>query len=1524
MTVGEKLVKYHKGTTVFILVLLLMSNWITIPQVFAVNYTVTIVIESVDEAAGAGIRIDGVVYHNNDVMSLSAGTHACEAVTPSGWGWLSWFETANTPVANPSSSSTTFLVNGDGVLGADWGPIITFFNSPSSGGTISVDYWGAATPFTETYSNGESGVFKGYSSNLIANPASDYTFNSWSTTGSMSIGSSTSSTTSWNPTEPGTVTANFQQSQASFSLTVNSESGSPSPGIGSHSYSSGSSITCDVDSPYHSGGTWICTGWTGTGSVPLSGSGTSVTFSITEDSSITWLWEKVPFPLTNGYVTPTSGDTSTTFTYYTTWSFPDTPPLSASVHIDDAEYPMTFYSGSASDGVYSYSTTLSAGEHNYWFSFSIPTMSYLLGWPFSIFEGPMVSSSQSVATPTFSPSPGTYSSAQSVTISCATNDAVIRYTTNGEDPTLSSTLYTGPISISSGTVTIKARAFKSGMTDSDIASGTWTITSSSGPPGTYVEIFWDRDQNYNFDVDVEITDSPEQDAHVLFWAHQFGFVDGNGGYIGLQVVGSQKKAIFSIWDAIGGDPGHMIDEGGSVWSIVVDYDWKLGQKYRLRVWELEVEPNGDEWWLGSVYDYATGTDFVIGKILVPASWGWLTSYSITWTEYAGYADYDSDDIPYTKAVFSGHYERNDVENSSPDNLRASYGSLPSSNSDVDYYGGTRYALEAGDNVLRDTPEGWLVTPEPEPPDQSTLFSVSVSPSSRSVVRGNTIDYTVSVYWSSGSGTVSLSLSGLPSTVGVGSFSQSSSSANSWTSTLTIGTFQAAPPGSYTLTVTGTNDGTSDSASCTLEVNPPSDDYVLSPSPTSRSVTAGGGSESYSITATLERGSPSGVTLSLDNPPNWLSWSFSPTSGSPTFSSTLTVSTSSSAPSGSHTLYVKGSGGGMADHMLAVTLIVNAPPTLSVQVIANPNSFNTDQSSTITVTVTSGGSPVSSASISLSSNGGSLSSTSGTTNSNGQLTAVFSSNTAGAFIISASASKSGYTSGSGNTQVTVTATSSTPQAPISLLSVYPSTQTVGQSIKFDASDSFDPDGQIVSYGFDYGDGSAITLTANSVIYHSYSSSGTYTARVKVVDNSGMETWSLIATITVNPSSTPSTPSSIDSIASKHAKNGETYKIIDVTLGNEPLSVILYYPSRISGPTISDFTGSIVIDSTMTPLDASRDSTAYFIVKSSITLALSKMRSWSAPDPNYWKQLSDLAGASYGSLIVLYTGNQALWIIVDALEGDYRDIALRAIEIGDFVLSQVDVIADLGGSTELVHLTADSIKFLDGVDHFFDAFENVYVSYEVQGLVSPELQEMLDSKAIDHSLDFFATAAYDYAFADDVGGMATTWLIAGQYCTALGAISENMNNIVNSIYSETVTPAQIFALLEYQILHARYALATWQTLENMYQTIVNKGWLNVWYWSLDAPNSLEHYHTLYGNWLDVETDFVKQRIAFHSALDRCYQESIARTTSVSPSVMPTMGYLGMGVLMVAVATKVYSQRLLVKDAVKLMNRRRRLKN
>ena len=83
---------------------------------------------------------------------------------------------------------------------------------------------------------------------------------------------------------------------------------------------------------------------------------------------------------------------------------------------------------------------------------------------------------QTVAAPAFNPVAGTYTTAQSVTLATTTAGAAIRYTTDGSAPSeTSGTLYNGPIPIKA-TTTLKAIAYATGMADSLIASGTYTIT----------------------------------------------------------------------------------------------------------------------------------------------------------------------------------------------------------------------------------------------------------------------------------------------------------------------------------------------------------------------------------------------------------------------------------------------------------------------------------------------------------------------------------------------------------------------------------------------------------------------------------------------------------------------------------------------------------------------------------------------------------------------------------------------------------------------------------------------------------------------------------------------------------------------------------------------------------------------------------------------------------------------------------------------------------------------------------------
>ena len=120
---------------------------------------------------------------------------------------------------------------------------------------------------------------------------STYVCTGWTGSGSVPA-SGTGTSTTFTITQASTITWNWQSSGGTNTLIVISAHGSPNPAVGSPSYTSGTSVTASVSSPVtESGATYVCTGWSGTGSVPATGTGTSTTFTITADSSITWNWQ---------------------------------------------------------------------------------------------------------------------------------------------------------------------------------------------------------------------------------------------------------------------------------------------------------------------------------------------------------------------------------------------------------------------------------------------------------------------------------------------------------------------------------------------------------------------------------------------------------------------------------------------------------------------------------------------------------------------------------------------------------------------------------------------------------------------------------------------------------------------------------------------------------------------------------------------------------------------------------------------------------------------------------------------------------------------------------------------------------------------------------------------------------------------------------------------------------------------------------------------------------------------------------
>lgn len=105
----------------------------------------------------------------------------------------------------------------------------------------------------------------------------------------------------------------------------------------------------------------------------------------------------------------------------------------------------------------------------------------------------IVSLKRAPVAPTFSPEGGTYTSVQSVEISCETKGSVIYYTTDGTEPTIESTPYTEAITVNAD-MTIKAIAVKDDLV-SEVATAEYVIDFTPSI------VFGDADKSYDTSYD---------------------------------------------------------------------------------------------------------------------------------------------------------------------------------------------------------------------------------------------------------------------------------------------------------------------------------------------------------------------------------------------------------------------------------------------------------------------------------------------------------------------------------------------------------------------------------------------------------------------------------------------------------------------------------------------------------------------------------------------------------------------------------------------------------------------------------------------------------------------------------------------------------------------------------------------------------------------------------------------------------------------------------------------------------------
>jgi pseudomonalisin len=200
------------------------------------------------------------------------------------------------------------------------------------------------------------------------------------------------------------------------------------------------------------------------------------------------------------------------------------------------------------------------------------------------------------------------------------------------------------------------------------------------------------------------------------------------------------------------------------------------------------------------------------------------------------------------------------------------------------------------------------------------FSLSASPASREILVGQSTSYAVTFSpINNYSGTVSFSVSGLPTGAAPTFNPATLSSAGS--TTLSITTNNSTPPGTYPLTITGSDGALTHTVSVTLQVDAvPAADFTVSVAPPSITVKRNStGTDTVTISAV--NNFTGVVSLSISGLPSLVTASFAPTSVTNSGSSTLTFIVDHRATQGVYHLTVTGTSGPLV-HSTPLTLTVN--------------------------------------------------------------------------------------------------------------------------------------------------------------------------------------------------------------------------------------------------------------------------------------------------------------------------------------------------------------------------------------------------------------------------------------------------------------------------------------------------------------------------------------------------------------------------------------------------------------------------
>jgi len=229
--------------------------------------------------------------------------------------------------------------------------------------------------------------------------------------------------------------------------------------------------------------------------------------------------------------------------------------------------------------------------------------------------------------------------------------------------------------------------------------------------------------------------------------------------------------------------------------------------------------------------------------------------------------------------------------------------------------------------------------------QATDFALSIAPALQQVLHGGSTSFTATVTPQNGfTGTVTLSVSGLPAGVAATFTPQSLTSGDS---TLNMTVDNSVTPGSYPFTITGTSGSLAHSANATLQVQA-AGNYTVTVTPASRKIFQGAKTY-WTATVTPQNGFTDPVTLSVSGLPAGVTAAFTVptlTSGN----STLNVAVDASVTPGTYPFTITGTSG-TRSHSANATLIVLVQGSYTVTITPASQTVTRNSSSTYTVAIT---------------------------------------------------------------------------------------------------------------------------------------------------------------------------------------------------------------------------------------------------------------------------------------------------------------------------------------------------------------------------------------------------------------------------------------------------------------------------------------------------------------------------------------------------------------------------------------------